>query len=92
MNVDILINGPMKQEYCQQGKAQNIRKKLKNEKEKKDNHKYKGDFTKNKYGLRGLEFITDYKLSKSQYCNTITKMTQKYTEKLYTKQGIHTLY
>lgn len=61
-------------------------------KKKKDNHKYKGDLTKNKYGLRCLEFITDYKLSKIQYCNTIAKMTQKYTEKLYTKQEIHTLY
>lgn len=51
----------------------NIRNKL--NMKKKDNDKYKGDLTKNNYGLRGLKFITDYKLSKSQYCNTIVNMT-----------------
>lgn len=35
MNIDILVNDPMKQEYCQQEKAQSIRNNLKNEKKKR---------------------------------------------------------
>lgn len=47
----------MKQEYCQQKKAQSIKNKLK-DKKRQPQIQNRSNLTKNKYNLRDLEFIT----------------------------------